>query len=139
MPARHHCFRASEEDTMQRSHCLCGQLRIEARGGPRWVAYCHCASCRRHIGSPVTCFVNFKLENVSFTGERALYRSSPGVTRRHCARCGTPIAYETKMRSGEIDLCVNAFDSPELFPPQAHAHCGEHLRWSETRDELPHI
>jgi hypothetical protein len=124
---------------MQSGHCLCGQLRFEIHGDPQWVAYCHCASCRRHTGSPVTCFVNFRLETVSFSGELSRFHSSPGVTRSHCARCGTPIAYETEKRPGEIDLYVNAFDSPESFPPQAHAHYEERVPWFETRDDLPHV
>jgi len=122
---------------MARGHCLCGQISFETRGDPRWVSYCHCASCRRHAGSPVTCFVNFPLDRVVFRGERATHQSSPGVTRSHCARCGTPIAYETTSRAGEIDLYLGAFDDPEAFPPQGHAFFAEHISWFDTRDELP--
>lgn len=122
---------------MAAGHCLCGQLRFEARGEPRWVAYCHCASCRRHTASPVTCFANFKSDQVAFRGERAAFRSSPGVTRSHCARCGTPIAYETEKRADEIDLYLNAFDEPERFEPQGHAFFEERIPWFDIRDELP--
>jgi hypothetical protein len=122
---------------MASGHCLCGQLVFEAEGAPRWVSYCHCASCRRHAASPVTCFVNFELAKVSFRGERATYQSSPGVTRSHCARCGTPIAYETTRRPGEIDLYLNAFDAPEAFRPQGHAFFEERIPWFDTRDDLP--
>lgn len=122
---------------MARGHCLCGQLSLEAEGDPRWVSYCHCASCRRHTGSPVTCFVNFESARVAFRGERATFQSSPGVTRSHCARCGTPIGYETSRRPGEIDLYLNAFDAPEAFPPQGHAFFAERIPWFDTRDDLP--
>lgn len=118
-------------------HCLCGQLTFEAAGDPRWVAYCHCASCRRHTGSPVTCFVNFARDRVRFEGERATFASSPGVTRSHCARCGTPIAYETTRRANEIDLYLNALATPEDFEPESHAFFEEHIPWFDTRDELP--
>jgi hypothetical protein len=117
--------------------CLCGQLGFEARGEARWVSYCHCASCRRHAASPVTCFVNFARDAVVFRGERATFASSPGVTRSHCARCGTPIAYETAKRPREIDLYLGAFDAPEAFEPQGHAFFEEHLPWFDTKDELP--
>jgi hypothetical protein len=122
---------------MATGHCLCGQLRFETRGEAHWVAYCHCASCRRHAGSPVTCFVNFATDAVVFEGARARYESSPGVTRSHCARCGTPISYETTRRPDEIDLYLNAFDQPEDFTPQSHAFFGERIPWFDTRDELP--
>ena len=122
---------------MASGHCLCGQLTFEAQDEPRWVCYCHCASCRRHTGSPVTCFANFELAKVAFRGDRATFQSSPGVTRSHCARCGTPIGYETFKRPGEIDLYLNAFDAPEAFEPERHVFFEEHIPWFDTRDELP--
>ena len=122
---------------MYRGHCLCGQLSFEVDGEPQWVSYCHCASCRRHTGSPVSCFVNFKSSEVRFSGERTLYASSPGVTRSHCAICGTPISYETHKRADEIDLYLNAFENPEVFKPQGHVFFEEHIAWFDTRDELP--
>ena len=124
---------------MASGHCLCGQLSFVTEGEPKWVAYCHCASCRRHTGSPVTCFVNYPLERVRFDGTRSTYASSPGVTRSHCAQCGTPIAYQTSRRPGEIDLYVNAFDEPERFVPQVHVYFAEHLPWFDTRDALPRL
>jgi hypothetical protein len=122
---------------MHAGRCLCGQLRFQAEGKPAWVAYCHCASCRRHTASPVACFVNFPLAAVSFTGARATFASSPGVTRSHCATCGTPIAYESTRRAGEIDLYLNAFDEPAQFKPQLHVFAAERLPWFDTRDRLP--
>ena len=124
---------------MPSGHCLCGQLRFVAQGDPKWVVYCHCATCRRHTASPVACFVNYPLERVEFTGTRARYESSPGVTRSHCGTCGTPIAYETAKRPGEIDLYLNAFDEPERLEPQAHVHFEEHLSWFDTCDEKPRL
>ncbi len=118
-------------------HCLCGAVRFAAGGEPRWVAYCHCASCRRHTGSPVTCFVNFPKDSVRFEHDPATYQSSPGVTRSFCSRCGTPIAYQTVKRPGEIDIYVNAFDEPERFRPETHVFFAEHIPWFDTRDELP--
>lgn len=128
-----------KDNAMASGHCLCGQLRFVATGEPQWVAYCHCASCRRHTASPVACFVNYPLGRVSFDGVRTSFVSSPGVTRSHCAVCGTPIAYETGRRPGEIDLYLNAFDEPERFQPQVHVHCAERLPWFDTRDELPRL
>jgi hypothetical protein len=120
-----------------RGHCLCGDIEVEAAGAANWVAYCHCASCRRHTGSPVTCFVNFAKGNVSFRREPSLFESSPGVRRSFCARCGTPIAYETDKRPGEIDIYLNVFDEPAAFRPRMHAFYSERIPWFDTRDDLP--
>ncbi len=122
---------------MALGHCLCGQLTFQTTGEPDWVAYCHCASCRRHTASPVTCFVNLKLSNVIFSGDRSTFASSPGVTRSFCAQCGTPVAYETSKRSNEIDLYLNVFDDPVAFTPQKHVFFDEHISWFDVNDNLP--
>jgi hypothetical protein len=83
--------------------------------------------------------VNYPLARVRFTGTRTQYESSSGVTRSHCATCGTPIAYETAKRPGEIDLYLNAFDEPARFEPQAHVYFEEHLPWFDTRDDKPRL
>ncbi|HUF71781.1 MAG TPA: GFA family protein [Gammaproteobacteria bacterium] len=117
-------------------HCLCGNIEFEANGTPSWVAYCHCASCRRHTGSPVACFVNFARGDVVFRREPSVFESSPGVRRSFCDRCGTPIAYETEKRANEIDIYLNVFDEPEAFSPETHVFHSERIPWFDTRDEL---
>ena len=122
---------------MANGHCLCGQLTFQTTGKPNWIMYCHCASCRRHTASPVTCFVNYKSNNVTFSGDRSTFASSPGVTRSFCAQCGTPTSYETSKRSDEIDLYLNVFDEPETFTPQKHVYFDEHISWFDVHDNLP--
>ena len=46
--------------------CLCGEVRYEAVGEPMAIAYCHCASCRKHTGAPVVAWVAFESDRVSF-------------------------------------------------------------------------
>lgn len=120
-----------------RGRCLCSDIAFEVDGAPNWVIYCHCASCRRHTGSPVTCFVNFGRDQVSFFEEPSVFESSPGVRRSFCSRCGTPIAYETDKRPNEIDIYLNVFDEPASFSPEGHAFYSERIPWFDTRDDLP--
>jgi hypothetical protein len=47
--------------------CLCGAARFVASGQPERVAWCHCQSCRRHGGAPVSVFVVFKRESYVVT------------------------------------------------------------------------
>lgn len=118
-------------------HCLCGNVEFEATGAPNWVSYCHCESCRRHTGSPVTCFVNFASKDVDFRTEPGVFESSPGVRRYFCGRCGTPIAYATDRRADEIDIYLNVLDDPAAFSPEGHAFYSERIPWFDTRDDLP--
>ncbi|MCE9521839.1 MAG: GFA family protein [Alphaproteobacteria bacterium] len=116
--------------------CLCGAVRFEARGEAKWTAYCHCHSCRKHTGAPVSAFAGFERERVAFTkGSLATFASSKGVRRGFCAACGSTLTYEGERWPSEIHFHVGAFDMPQDFPPQGLAFPEERLSWfhlSET-------
>src|SRR5581483_8622448 len=60
-------------------HCLCGRTHYRAKGDPAWSCYCHCESCRRATGAPVTAYAGFPITNFTFEGEApGRYESSPG-------------------------------------------------------------
>ena len=66
---------------MREGSCLCGDVRFAADGQPKWTGYCHCQSCRRHTGAPVSAYAGFEASQVRFTG-----RLSPTSNRpRACA------------------------------------------------------
>ena len=118
--------------------CQCGRIRFEARGEPIWVAHCHCTDCRRATASALATYAGFDKDRVRFTaGRPAGYHSSPGVTRRFCADCGTPISFESERWPEEIHLFVCAFDDPESFEPRAHVYTAEQLSWLHLGDDLP--
>jgi hypothetical protein len=115
--------------------CLCGAVRFTARGAPKWTAYCHCGSCRRHTGAPVAAYAGYEAERVEFTtGQPALYASSPGVRRGFCAICGSTLTFEGERWPGEIHLHVGAFDHPDAFPPRGQAFADERLPWLHLTD-----
>ena len=118
--------------------CLCGDLRFEAAAAPLWVAYCHCHSCRRSTGAPVTIFVGYAKSNFRYiNGKPEGYNSSPGITRSFCGRCGTPISYEGDWCPDEVHLYISTFDEPENFPPQVHVYTSEAIPWLKIDDSLP--
>ena len=116
---------------MREGGCLCGAIRFTADGAPKWTAYCHCQSCRRHTGAPVSAYAGFETSQVRFTrGEPATYASSPGVRRGFCARCGSTLTFEGERWPGEVHLHVGAFDDPAGLPPQGkQAFVEERLPW----------
>lgn len=110
--------------------CLCGAVRFEARGAPKWTAYCHCRSCRKHTGAPVSAFAGFERLHVAFTkGQLVTFASSAGVKRGFCAACGSTLTYEGDRWPTEIHFHVGAFDMPQDFPPSGHAFADERLPW----------
>jgi hypothetical protein len=76
--------------------CLCGAVRFVATGQPKSVAWCHCESCRKHSGAPVSVFVAYERSAYTVTkGEITKFESTPGKTQRgFCARCGSTLTCE---------------------------------------------
>ena len=79
--------------------CLCGAVRFVATGEPIGVAWCHCQSCRKHSGAPVSVFVAFRRDAYTVTeGKIMKFNSSPGRLRGFCARCGSTLTCEGEPR-----------------------------------------
>jgi hypothetical protein len=119
--------------------CLCGAVRFEALGTPRLVFHCHCFSCRRQTGAAVASFAAFQVSD-TFRWTKAApaaYASSPGVTRKFCPHCGTPLSYQAEKYADEIHLNIGCFDHADDLVAEAHWHVEEKLPWFETADDLP--
>ena len=116
--------------------CLCGAIRFIAKGEPKGVYWCHCQSCRRHTGAPVSVFVAFKRDAYTVTrGEITKFDSSPGQTRRgFCARCGSTLTCESPPTGAETHFHVGAFDQAEQLRPTKHYFPEERLPWLHTSD-----
>jgi hypothetical protein len=121
---------ASTEQRRRTGRCLCGDVRFEALGAPKWVAWCHCESCRRATGVPVTAYAGFPAEAVRFTGvPPALFASSPGVQRGFCPRCGTSLSFVGERWPGEIHLHLGCFDDASDLVPTVEAYAEERVPW----------
>ena len=89
--------------------CLCGQLRIEARGEPRRVGLCHCLDCRKHHGALFGASAMFAAHAVQVTGEATAYAG-----RHFCPRCGSSVFARS---DGEVEVHLGALDEPDRFRP----------------------
>ena len=116
--------------------CLCGAVRFVAAGQPKGVAWCHCESCRKHSGAPVSVFVAYERTAYTVTrGEITKFESTPGKTERgFCARCGSTLTCETVGLPTLTDFHVGAFDHAELFRPTRHIFPEEQLPWLHLVD-----
>lgn len=120
----------SHADRRRTGRCLCGTVRFEALGAPKWVAWCHCESCRRATGAPAAAYAGYPAEAVRFTAALpTLYPSSPGVERGFCACCGSPLSFRSERWPGEIHLHLGCFDDAADLVPQGEAFAEERLPW----------
>lgn len=125
--------------TAHKGGCLCGDIRFEAVGAPRSVFHCHCFSCRRQTGAAIASFAAFRVSDTFrwTKGAPAIHASSPGVTRKFCPRCGTPLSYQAEKYPDEIHLNIGTFDNVDDLVPTAHFHTSEKVSWFETADHFP--
>lgn len=110
--------------------CLCGSVRYRVAGEPLWAAFCHCASCRRATGAPVSAYAGFQTDQLSWTRGRPKFAStSHGVRRGFCADCGSHLTYEGARWPGEIHVHLGTLDQPERIEPTGHAFASERPPW----------
>ena len=121
---------------VQQGGCQCGAVRFKTNGAPRFVANCHCESCRNATGAAFSTWVGFKDEQVRWlTREPAYHASSTGVQRGFCPSCGTPLTYAGEKWSGETHLMIGAFDHPNTFVPRSEVFTEDALLWALGRKD----
>ncbi len=120
--------------------CFCGAIAAEAQGEPFWVCYDHDDDCRRAIGSPMTIWVGYRPGQFRLTrGAPKSFSKTRGVVRTFCPKCGTSISYRDEGINEELYINIGFLDSPERFPPQAHAYWRMKLPWLDFTDGLPRV
>ena len=119
--------------------CMCGSIRYEMECESTWNVYCHCNSCRKHTGAPVSVLVCCLPDHVRWTsGERSIYESSPSRFRTFCRDCGTSLTWETEVKGNDwLAIHISTFDNPENFPPTEHVFYSHAIPWFDVNDNLP--
>jgi len=123
-----------------RGGCHCGRVRFLATFPSRFVAHCHCASCRRAHGAAFVTWAGFPAPQVRVTagaGDLATHESSPSTYRRFCRHCGTKRFFESSRWPGEIHVVLAAFDDPVDRAPSVHAFYEEHASWLPALKDPP--
>lgn len=89
--------------------CLCGEVRLVAKGRPYRVGLCHCLDCRKHHGALFHASAIYPQEAVRIDGETHHYAG-----RHFCPRCGSSVF----SRSGdEVEVSLGALDAPDQVTP----------------------
>jgi len=89
--------------------CLCGAVRIEARGEPLRVGLCHCMDCRKHHGAVFHASAIFPAEAVTVSGATRDWRG-----RHFCPECGSSVYSQS---GPEAEVYLGTLDQPDLFKP----------------------
>jgi hypothetical protein len=128
----------TSEISAREGRCLCGAVRYRVTGEPLWVAHCHCESCRRATSAAFATYAGFPRESFTFVaGEPGVFQSSPGVERRFCTRCGSPLTYEGERWPTQTHIFVCSLERPGELQPTAHVYTTEQVPWIHLADNLP--
>ena len=112
-------------------------MRYRVTGPPLSSIICHCQSCRRAGAAPTVAWLTFDVASFEvLCGELRNFRSSPGVTRKFCAVCGSPITYENDRDTGSIDVTTASLDDPDRFPPAREVWLEHKIAWEATNGTL---
>ena len=118
--------------------CLCGAIKVEVVMEPKWVSHCHCPSCQKATSAAFATYVGFDNTAVRFTGDTPkVFKSSPGVKRRFCDGCGSPVSFEGEAWPGEIHLHAVLLDQANEVEPQGHTFVKNQQPWIKLDDALP--
>jgi hypothetical protein len=89
--------------------CLCGAVRLLAKGEPRRVGICHCFDCRKHHGALFASFAVFPRAAVAIEGETSNY-----ADRHFCRQCGSSLF---SCSPGEVEVHLGILDQPGQLKP----------------------
>ena len=89
--------------------CLCGAVRLTAKGAPLRVGICHCLDCRKHHGALFYVAAIYRADAVEITGDTHAYKD-----RHFCPTCGSSVFAQS---GDEIEIHLGALDSPSQFEP----------------------
>lgn len=92
--------------------CLCGAVRFRAKR-MSGIVECHCSMCRKAAGGHAGFFFVAMRDEVTWEGAEHLtvHRSSPGLERSFCSRCGTAMTGANLVTPDDtIILAANALD-----------------------------
>ncbi|HEU0199352.1 MAG TPA: GFA family protein [Burkholderiaceae bacterium] len=123
-----------------RGSCLCGSVRFRAELPSKWVAHCHCTYCRRAHGAAFVTWAGFASEQFSLepgSESPTWYDSSAGAKRGFCARCGSPMFFQSTRWPGEMHIARALFADPLDREPSAHVFYESHVSWLQVKDDLP--
>ncbi|MEP2784402.1 MAG: GFA family protein [Pseudoruegeria sp.] len=118
--------------------CYCGALSVSARALPDVVTYCHCNTCRRLSGAPVSVFAAFAEDAVAVSPVSGLSKRMFGtVERAFCTECGTQIYATYDYLPDQVYLPTGLLDQAHALPPTLHGHVASALPWLHIDDNLP--
>jgi hypothetical protein len=125
---------------LYRGGCLCGAVRYEAQGEPRYAGHCYCADCRKASGSGFVPFMVFSADAVQFSGQprQFVWKVAGGkqAVRNFCPDCGGLVFGGIIGVDTSFTLYAGSLDDPSLFHPRIAIFTRGRPEWALIPAEL---
>jgi hypothetical protein len=120
--------------------CLCGAVRYEAEGAPKFMGHCYCADCRKASGSGFVPFMGFASDAVRLTGETRKFFSPAAnggdAVRNFCPVCGGLVFGGEAGKDTMFTIYAGSLDDPSLFHPTVAIFTRGRPDWAVIPPEL---
>jgi hypothetical protein len=96
--------------------------------------------CRKAHGAAFGTYAAAKAEDFRVvSGEDLItrFRSSPGIVRTFCARCGSTLQWLRESKPDVVDVALGVLDDDPGVRPAAHIYVGSKAPWYEITDAFP--
>jgi hypothetical protein len=111
--------------------CLCGKVRLVAKGKPYRVGLCHCLDCRKHHGALFHASAIFPADAVTIEGKTNDYEG-----RHFCPACGSSVFSQS---GDEIEVNLGSLDEPDQFLPSYELFTSRRESWLPPFSWMKHF
>jgi hypothetical protein len=112
--------------------CLCGNLKVAARGEPVDVYLCGCRDCQRKSGSAFGYAALYAESEVTSAGEQRTYRrngdSGRLIETHFCPTCGVTVFFHAEGLPGLVGIAAGCFADPDFTKPSRLYWASRHHR-----------
>ena len=120
--------------------CLCGAVRYEAKGEPRFAGHCYCADCRKASGSGFIPFMGFASSAVRFSGQTRQFRSrsfrGSDAVRNFCPICGGLVFGGEVGKDESHTIYAGSLDDPSRFQPKIAIFVRDRPAWTAMPPDI---
>jgi hypothetical protein len=125
---------------MLQGGCLCGDVTYRIATTLKWITHCHCSMCRKQHGAAFATYASLGRKHLEIQdpkGRLTRFRSSAGVARAFCSRCGSSLFWEHDDAPGLVSVALGTLDSDPGHAPDAHIFAASKASWWRIEDGLP--
>ena len=120
--------------------CLCGRIKYEIEGRPRFMYQCHCGKCRAASGASFVTNIIVDADRFNITAGKeslAAFESSPRKFRYFCAACGSPMYSQGEKTKHIVSVRCGTLKQDPGLRVAYHAFVASKAAWIDICDEQP--